>query len=39
MIETICNIGMVINWVVITNMPVIGRFIQDIYDFFHREND
>ena len=39
MIETICNIGMIIDWTVITNMPVIGRFIQDIYDFFHKEND
>lgn len=39
MIETICNIGMIIDWIVITNMSVIGRLIQDIYDFFHREND
>ena len=39
MIETICNIGMIIDWIVITNMPVIRRFIQDIYDFFHKEND
>ena len=39
MIETICNIGMIIDWMVITNMAVIGRFIQDIYNFFHKEND
>ena len=39
MIETICNIVMIIDWIVITNMPVIGRFIQDIYDFFHKEKD
>ena len=38
MIETICGIGMICTWLIITNEVVVAMFIQDIYNVFHKGN-